>query len=127
MKTLTKEWIKKADADHTTAVRELRARRNPNYDAACFHSQQCTEKYLKATLQEKNIQFGKTHNLCSLLDLLVIDFPLFETLRSSLISLNSYAIDFRYPGESADKELASAAVKLCSMVRKEIRIALRLK
>jgi HEPN domain-containing protein len=38
---------------------ELRARRAPNYDAACFHAQQCAEKYLKALLQEKEIEFGK--------------------------------------------------------------------
>ena len=62
MNPLTLEWVQKAEGDFTTAVRELRARKNPNYDAACFHAQQCAEKYLKAVLQERAIVFGKSHN-----------------------------------------------------------------
>jgi HEPN domain-containing protein len=46
MKPLTREWVAKAEGDRVTARRELRARRRPNYDAACFHAQQCAEKYL---------------------------------------------------------------------------------
>ena len=40
MQPLTTEWVQKAEGDLTTAQRELRARLNPNYDAACFHAQQ---------------------------------------------------------------------------------------
>ena len=32
------EWIQKAEGDFATAGRELRARKDPNYDAACFHA-----------------------------------------------------------------------------------------
>jgi len=63
MNPLTREWVSKAEGDFATAERELRARKQPNLDAACFHAQQCAEKYLKAFLQEKGIPFGKTHNL----------------------------------------------------------------
>ena len=59
------------EGDFATAGRELRARKNPNYEAACFHAQQCAEKYLKAILQEQSIPFGRTHNLIALLDLLL--------------------------------------------------------
>jgi HEPN domain-containing protein len=52
MNPLTLEWVDKAEGDYATALRELRARKQPNYDAACFHAQQCVEKYLKAYLQE---------------------------------------------------------------------------
>lgn len=38
MKASTREWVDKALADLATARRELRARRQPNYDAACFHA-----------------------------------------------------------------------------------------
>ncbi len=48
MNALMTEWIAKAEGDYATAGRELRARRHPNYDAACFHAQQTAEKYLKA-------------------------------------------------------------------------------
>ncbi|MEL6160413.1 MAG: HEPN domain-containing protein [Cyanobacteria bacterium J06554_11] len=27
--------------------------KNANYDAVCFHAQQCVEKYLKANLQKR--------------------------------------------------------------------------
>ncbi len=52
MKLLTREWIDKAEGDFATASREIRVRKSPNYDAVCFHAQQCAEKYLKALLQE---------------------------------------------------------------------------
>ena len=52
MNPATAEWVAKAEGDFATAGREMRARKNPNYDAVCFHTQQCAEKYLKAVLQE---------------------------------------------------------------------------
>jgi HEPN domain-containing protein len=48
MKPTTVEWVAKAEGDFLTAGRELRARKSPNYDAVCFHAQQCAEKYLNA-------------------------------------------------------------------------------
>jgi HEPN domain-containing protein len=48
MNLLTQEWISKAEGDFASSGRELRARKDPNYDSACFHAQQCAEKYLKA-------------------------------------------------------------------------------
>lgn len=127
MKPLVKEWVVKAEGDFVTARRELRARKSPNYDAACFHAQQCAEKYLKALLQENTIEFGRTHNLTALLDRVVTVYPLLEVLRPSLTALNIFAVDFRYPGESADQELAVKATNLCREVRKVIRKVLRLK
>jgi len=50
MKPITAEWVTKAEGDFATLERESRARKNPNYDAACFHAQQCAEKYMKALL-----------------------------------------------------------------------------
>ena len=52
MTPLTREWVAKAEGDYATARREARARRQPNFDAVCFHAQQCAEKYVKALLQE---------------------------------------------------------------------------
>ena len=71
MKPLTREWIDKAEGDFATARREIRARQAPNYDAVCFHAQQCVEKYLKARLQEAELPFGRTHDLVALLNLLL--------------------------------------------------------
>ena len=117
MQPLTTEWIQKAEGDLATAHRELRARKSPNYDAACFHAQQCAEKYLKALLQEAVIPFGKTHNLPLLLDLQQNRHPFLEMLRPVLAILNAYAVEYRYPGESTDKEVARQAVKLAEEVK----------
>jgi HEPN domain-containing protein len=121
MKPLTEEWVTKAEGDFSTAGRELRARKQPNYDAVCFHAQQCIEKYLKGLLQEEEIEFGRTHNLSALLDKVILSFPHLEMMRPSLQLLNAFAIDFRYPGESADKVLAGRAFKLCNDLRQTLR------
>ena len=71
MKTITLEWISKAEGDWNLAQREIRARKNPTSDAVCFHAQQCAQKYLKARLEEDGIAFSKTHNLVVLLALML--------------------------------------------------------
>ena len=48
MNEVVDEWIQKAEGDYVSALREYRARKLPNFDAAGFHAQQCIEKYLKA-------------------------------------------------------------------------------
>ncbi len=121
MNPLTAEWIEKTEGDFASAKREVRARKQPNYDAACFHAQQCAEKYLTAQLQEANIRFGKTHDLLVLLDQLLSTEPAWASLRADLDALTSYAVDFRYPGTSAGKELARTAVKQCAKVRQAVR------
>jgi HEPN domain-containing protein len=120
MQPLTIEWIRKADGDLATAHRELRARKTPNYDAACFHAQQCAEKYLKALLQEAAVPFGKTHNLSLILDLLHARYSRLELLRPTLAILTAYAVEYRYPGESADKEIARQAVRMAEEVKKAV-------
>ena len=120
MRPLTAEWILKADGDLATARRELRARMAPNYDAACFHAQQCAEKHLKALLQEAEIPFGKTHNLSLLLDLLKERHPGLELLKPTVAILNVFAVEYRYPGESADKVVARQAVKLAEEVKQVV-------
>ena len=106
MNALTAEWVEKAEGDFATAGREVRARTQPNYDAACFHAQQCAEKYLKAYFQEHGVPFPRTHSLIELLELaLTIDLG-FELHRATLILLDRYAVRYRYPGDSADRDEA---------------------
>ena len=81
----TAEWITKAEGDFATAGRELRARKSPNYDAVCFHTQQCAEKYLKAVLQENERHIPKIHNLIELMLLCEKIDSSFEMLRSDLV------------------------------------------
>jgi HEPN domain-containing protein len=121
MKTATAEWVEKAEGDFRSAQRELRVRSRPNHDLMCFLSQQCAEKYLKGLLTEASIPFRRIHDLEELLDALLPIAPQLEAFRKGLASLTDHAVDFRYPGESATKEVAKAAFANCRAVRKEIR------
>jgi HEPN domain-containing protein len=126
MKSITREWVDKAEADFATAERESSVLRDPNFDAVCFHSQQSAEKLLKARLQEANIAFVKTHDLSFLLDLVLFVEPTWTTLRSELEPLTAYAVEYRYPGQSADQSEAIAALEACRKVRSAVRRALGL-
>ena len=119
MNPLTAEWIEKASADLATAGREMRARKDPNYDAVCFHAQQCVEKLLKAALTETGRDFSRTHDLNHLLDLILPTHPLWEAFRSGFQELVAYAVEYRYPGESATKEMAQIALKAAKVFSKE--------
>lgn len=124
MNPLVAEWVEKAEGDYASALREVRARKNPNHDSACFHSQQCIEKYLKGILQSLTIRFDKTHDLCSLLDSCLRDHPLWEPFRQELERLTEYAVAFRYPGLSANRTQAKHAVSVATELRKAFREAL---
>jgi HEPN domain-containing protein len=121
MKPLTREWVDKAEGDFATSSREIRVRKSPNYDAVCFHAQQCAEKYLKAVLQESEIPFGKTHHLIAILELTLGSDTSWELLRPQLQSLNAYSVSVRYPGEAADKAMAREALRLTVAIRTEAR------
>jgi HEPN domain-containing protein len=117
MNGLVAEWIEKAQGDFNVAQRELRVRLLPNYDACCFHTQQCAEKYLKAFLVSRKIEPPRTHNLVDLLTMSAAQDEALELIRGALELLNAYAVDIRYPGESATKEEAREAVKAMKQVR----------
>lgn len=126
MKPLSAEWVAKAEGDFASAQRELKARKSPNFDAACFHAQQCAEKYLKARLQEAGIPFGRSHHLAVLLDLALPLEPMWEACRMDLTVLTAYAVEFRYPGEAATRPLAKEAVGRCAAFRLMARASLGL-
>jgi HEPN domain-containing protein len=127
MNPLTREWINKAEGDYLTAGRELRVRSAPNYDAVCFHAQQSAEKYLKAILQEHNAPIPRTHILADLLTLCLKINPSLSVLQQDLDGLEGYAVQFRYPGQSADRQEAREAYEAVNTVRDNIRIKLGLK
>src|SRR5215207_552589 len=115
------EWITKAEGDFVTAGRELRARKAPNYDADCFHTQQCAEKYLKAVLQINDKHILKIHFLLELLALIMKFDSSYELLRADLETLEDYSVRFRYPGAFAEKDDAQAAYKAAKAAQEFIR------
>jgi HEPN domain-containing protein len=127
MKKRTADWIEKAEGDFHTAEREWRVRKNRNFDAICFHVQQCVEKYMKGRMQEEDVRFPKIHDLSKLLDICVKFEPLWEPFRNSLVPLTNYAVIYRYPGFRCSKADAKSAIQTCRSLRKSFRISLSLK
>lgn len=127
MKPATAEWMSKAEGDFLTPGRELRARKSPNYDAVCFHAQQCAEKYLKAVLQENERSIPKIHNLIELMLLCEETDSSFEMLRADLVTMERYSVRVRYPGKFAEKDEAQSAYAAAGTTRKFIRQTLGLK
>lgn len=124
MKHPTREWVEKAEGDFQTLQREVRARKNPNFDAACFHAQQCVEKYLKARLQEAGVPFPKSHDLKQLLVLVAPVEPLWQAFSAVLDRLNVYAVQVRYPGRAATREMARESLRIAKQIRSTVRDSL---
>jgi HEPN domain-containing protein len=115
-----KEWIVKAEGDFTVASRERRSRKAPNWDAVCFHSQQCVEKLFKAWLIHLGVSPPKTHDLILLDGLLSPACEEWTWPPEELRYLTRAAVAFRYPGESADKEEAVETLKIARKIRKRV-------
>lgn len=117
MKTTTREWVDKAEADFSAALLLRQSRKRFSRDVVCFHLQQCVEKYLKARLEEAGIGFPKTHDLERLLDLALAADPLWAALRPAVVALTDYAVEIRYPGRSATAAEATSLLKATRRIR----------
>lgn len=126
MKSLTQEWIEKAEGDYRVATREAEIKDEPAYEAICFHSQQCIEKYAKAFLQEQSIEPKRTHDMEFLLaECAQVDED-FKKYLADFAMLDDYSVDARYPGGHASKEDAENAVECMKRARLFIRSKLNL-
>lgn len=121
MSNLASEWIEKAEGDYHTALREYRARKFPNYDAAGFHAQQCIEKYMKAVLQKNENPIQKIHDLLAIFESVRSYIPTLEMHRESLAFLNQFSVAYRYPGESAERDQAQKAIEQMKTLRLILR------
>src|SRR5258708_39297246 len=106
MKAATRDWIEKAEADSLAAVDLARRRKLPLHDMVGFHCQQSAEKYLKARLEEGAVHFPKTHDLESLLALLLPLEPLWAAQTAAAKRLKPFGVVIRYPGNDATKAQA---------------------
>ena len=121
MNGTVKEWASKAEADYATAARELHAIESPNYDAACFHAEQCAEKLMKALLIHLGVTPPRTHDLAALDRLLTPACPGWSWPVEELRLLTRAAVDFRYPGESADQNEAFESFEVATRMRAKLR------
>lgn len=91
------EWVEKAENDLRNAAHTLKLGEDCPTDTVCFHAQQCVEKYVKALLVLRGVDFPKTHDLDKLQRLLPGEtrLSLSEEERGRL---TDYATVGRYPG-----------------------------
>ncbi|MFH1098098.1 MAG: HEPN domain-containing protein [Candidatus Desantisbacteria bacterium] len=120
-----RQWLTCADEDLCLAQCGLTLMSSCPYRLIAYHAQQCVEKYLKAYLVHRKVDFPYTHNISRLLELCVelVSWP--ETIQEAK-RLTSYAITTRYPGEDEEvtKEEAEQAIHLATCVQQIVQSTL---
>lgn len=119
---VVREWVLKAENDLKNAAHTVELREGCPTDTACFHAQQCAEKYLKAFLTLQGLEVPRTHDVEQLFRLLPNDLRGILSIEDQR-RLTRYATTTRYPGAYAPISLAEArkALKNARKVRREIR------
>lgn len=113
-------WIQRAEEDYAAALSAVR-RRTPLTYVACFHAQQCVEKYLKAILVAKQVTFSRTHDLLLLNDQCEKAGVLLGLAAKSLNTLSDHAVKVRYPGDDPTSAEAREALAIARTVRRLAR------
>ena len=121
MKAASQEWIDKAEADWRTARREFTADDDPNFDAVCFHAQQCVKKYLHARMEEADIPAPLTHHLGVLLALCIDAEPAWDAFRDQTRALTANTIQIQHPGPTASEEMAQVSLDAAGLLRQAAR------
>jgi HEPN domain-containing protein len=104
-------WTEKAAQD-LDAAEVLMQHKPPLLHPVCFHCQQASEKYMKAFLTYRQVEFPKTHNIRELLDLAAtVDAELAEELMPAAI-LTPYGVESRYPGDLPEPSRAESVEAL---------------
>ena len=96
-------------------------RKVPLAFSACFHAQQCAEKYMKALLVAKGVGFPRTHDLLLIAQLCAEADILIGLAPERLHALSDYAVRARYPGDEPIVEEAKDAVLIAKSVRRFAR------
>jgi len=120
-----RSWIERAEEDYAAVLSAVR-RKSPLTYVACFHAQQCAEKYLKAILISGQVPFSKTHDLLLLNDLCDRAGALLGLDGQRLNTLSDHAVKARYPGDDPTPEEAREALEIAKTVRRFARIFLGL-
>lgn len=89
-------WIRYAMSDIGVAQQEPEG--NVLRETLCFHAQQAVEKALKAVLIHHGRVIPKTHNIATLLTLLVEVVPALPPEVLAAAALTDYAVGMLYPG-----------------------------
>jgi len=114
---LVNQWKEKADQD-LAAAEGLLSYKTPLPYPVCFHCQQASEKYIKAFLTHRQVEFPKSHDIRELLGLVArVDQELADVLMPAAI-LTPYGVEMRYPGDlpTPTQDEAETALALARQV-----------
>lgn len=92
-----KDWLKVADEDYGFAKTNLEDLSTSYFAQICFHFQQAAEKYLKAYIVAKKLEFRKIHELPTLLQICEQAENSFGELKEECEFLTEFYFEPRYP------------------------------
>lgn len=113
-------WIHKADKDLGLAGFALAEADPCPYDLICYHAQQCAEKYLKACLVARQVEFPYTHDIGHLLRLVEKAVGIDSFCRNAN-ALTLYESRTRYPYDAPDPDRGEA--EHCLALAQEVKDA----
>jgi HEPN domain-containing protein len=114
------EWVNRAEEDYQLSRLSLR-RKIPMTYGATFHSQQSAEKYLKALLTLRRIDFPRTHDLAALYVLCQQNGMIIPVSEDDFDKLSAFAVEVRYPGMQPTVDEAKEALEIAKNVRRYAR------
>ena len=95
-RSIVEKWLAKTREDFEFARINLEEGK-PFFAQICFYFHQAAEKYLKAYIVARELEFRKTHELILLLKICVGKDSSFEQIKNDCEFLNTYYVDTRYP------------------------------
>jgi HEPN domain-containing protein len=112
------KWLFRADEDIAVVDRLMQTDAQAYASTVCFHAQQAVEKYLKALLASKGVDFPRTHD---------VDFLLAECRKVTsgelhhidLKSMTDFGVSVRYPDDFYVPDLSETTYY--AQVAKEIK------
>ena len=113
------QWVARAEDDLRVARHTLTLKDDCPYRLVAYHAQQCAEKYLKAYLVIRGVDFPFTHDIARLRELCLAQANWPAQIEDA-DELTPFAITARYP---ADDEPVSEAEALRAVNRSEVRLA----
>ena len=123
---IIREWLNKAEEDLRFAEANL-LEGNEFFAQICFHFQQAAEKYLKAYIIGKGLDFGRVHDLVHLLRTCATHDATIDDLKEDCILLNTAYIETRYPvhwptnyTKDTAEQAHAAAVRIARMVENKL-------
>lgn len=128
MRKATEGWMQDAQGDLASALVLLEHGR---YKAACYHSQQCVEKGLKAAVMEKGGRPAKVHDIVELLNAAKgigcgIEMPMDDAIFLNSVYKGGYpAEDGLLPRGEPSKSEATKAVKAAKGLMKALGSVLK--